>query len=218
MIDAALQIGGPILLGLGGAFALLKFFGKTIVEHELEKSLKKYDAQLTEKTESLKTQLSIYAHEQNVALSRVDAQRASAIQNIYAATREWVNVAAKVAVGSPHVDADAEVELDFYMTNAEAAHSAAKLLSNTLADNAIYFDIDIYSELAEFVNVSADSTARFLSPLRQGAAEGAPPDTLLQHVETKRREFGDIFENDVLPKLGELTDKFRQSLGVIRTG
>lgn len=53
---------------------LLHFFGQRFVDHRLRKDLERYRVEFAEKTEALKTQLSIFAHEQNVAASRVDAQ------------------------------------------------------------------------------------------------------------------------------------------------
>ncbi len=175
--------------GAGGvvAFALAQFLGKTFVRHELDKSLHSFDARLTQKTESLKTELSIYAHEQNVAVSRLDAQRAKAIQDVYAALRAWTGPASAIAAGSPLREADDEAELEFYLTHAEQAHQSGKALADALSDNAIYFDLELYGTLAALSTECMTSIARFLSTLRQGLAEGAPPHQLLHYADQDQK-------------------------------
>lgn len=182
----------------------------------MSKSLKLYDSQLNQKTEALKTELSIYAHEQNVSLSRVDAQRADAIQKVYSAMREWVNHATKICTGSNIVNAFEQQELDFYFDQGDAAHAAAVEFAKILSDNAIFFDIDLYTKLSEFSNVSGISTAVFLRTIRKGNAEGAPVEQLLHYVESDRKKFQESFDKSIETMIQELTEQFRIQLGFIR--
>jgi hypothetical protein len=64
------------LVGGGGAFALFKFMGERIINHQLSKDLEKYKVELSERTDVLKAQLAIFAYEQNIVLScRFTARR-----------------------------------------------------------------------------------------------------------------------------------------------
>ena len=77
---------------LGGSVAAIagvKLLGEWFVQHRLAKAIKDHEARLAEKADVLKTQLSIYAHEQNTAVARVDSQRAKSLHAIYATIRAW---------------------------------------------------------------------------------------------------------------------------------
>lgn len=71
------------LVSSGTAFLILKFLGESFVHNALQKNMEVFKVQLQEKTEHLKTGLSIYAKEQEVSYQRVDAQRANAIHMVY---------------------------------------------------------------------------------------------------------------------------------------
>jgi hypothetical protein len=215
MTNLATDLIVALIAGIGGAYGLLKYLGKTLVQHQIDKSLKAFDGQLARRAEALKTELSIYAHEQNVALSRIDAQRAMAIQEVYLALRAWVNPASAIAVGSPFRNSDPEAELNFYLQQAEQGHKAGFQLVNTLTDNAIYFDLELFSKLASLSSKCMHSIEDFLSVLRQGAADGASPETLLSHVETHREVFSKLHSKEIQPVIVEITDSFRKVLGVI---
>jgi uncharacterized membrane-anchored protein YhcB (DUF1043 family) len=71
------------LLGGGAAGTLvIAFLSKRLLQLQLDKAFEKYKADLDHKSSVLKTELSIYAHEQNIGLSRLDAQRSKAIEAI----------------------------------------------------------------------------------------------------------------------------------------
>lgn len=71
LIDFGITIVLPVLSGGGAGWALIHFFGQRLVDHRLTKDLERYREELKENTEVLKSQLSIYAHEQTVSISRV---------------------------------------------------------------------------------------------------------------------------------------------------
>lgn len=209
-----------VLISLAGggitAYLVLQFLGKSFVRHQLEKSLHTFDAALARRTESLKTELSMYAHEQNVAVSRLDSQRAKAIQDVYSALRAWTEPASIVAAGSPLRNEDNEIEIDFYLTRAEEAHTAGKALADALANNAIYFEIELYERLAALVAKSIHMVAAFLQPLRRVEAEGCPLPQLLHFVEADQAKFAKEYADVLHPAIQDVTDRFRKALGVIR--
>ena len=65
--------------GAGVALGAAAWLSQKWLTHRLSKELETHKTQLTQKSEVLKTELSIYAHEQSVGLSRIDAQRSLAV-------------------------------------------------------------------------------------------------------------------------------------------
>lgn len=204
-------IGGGAV-ALGGAWWL----GGKLIEHRLTKEIEHYKAGLTQKADILKTELTIYAHEQNIALSRIDAQRAKAIQDVYTALRAWVNPTSRIVAGSPYSDADEETDIRFYLENAEKAHDAGKKLADALANNAIYFDMETYATIAALSGNCTDTIAAFLLENRRVQAEGCPSPQLWQYVSNDRQIVVKAYNEKILPALQGLTERFRKALGVIR--
>jgi len=195
---------------------MLKFLGTSFIKHELDKSLKIYDTQLTQRTETLKTQLSIYAHEQNIALSRIDTQRAEAIHKVYAALRDLLNPASKVAYGSPLRGAGTEDHVAFYSGLCEVAQDAALAYMEILGNNAIYIDIETYEKLIALATEFAQEIATILTPLRQGAAEEWSVEIILEITEELRAEFASRLDAQILPLVQDITCHFRKLLGTLR--
>ncbi len=206
-----------LISGFGGAFVLLHFLGKSLINHQINKSLKVFDAQLGRKSEALKTELSIYAHEQNIALSRIDGQRAAAIHEIHTALRSWSNFSCTIANGSPHVNSDVHTHIAFYRSHAEQAHQSGFYLANALADNAIYFEADLYRQLAELSAKAQNTVATFLRTIRKGDAEGIQPTLLLKQIEEAQINFKKIHDEEIISFQQKITDQFRISLGTIRS-
>ena len=207
-----------VAAGAGGvsAWALLKFLGTSFIQHQLDKSLKTHDAHLTQRTESLKAELSIYAHEQNVALSRIDAQGAQAIRTVYATLRAWARPATQLVNGSPLRGANDAAHLAFYSTQCEAAHEAAMAFHKELADHAIYLDSELYETLASLGKECGLGVAKVLVPIRQGTSEGWAIETILARTEAERAAFSASYSANVLPAMQSITERFRKLLGTLR--
>ncbi len=140
----------PYFAGAGSLAAFLFFFGKRIFFHILSKDIEKYKSQLGEKAEVLKNQLSIYAFEQNVTYSRIDNQRATAIGQVFSAIRKWTKATSRLVSEFPIVNAAEEDYFNFYTEHAEEAHKSSTELSDMIADNSIYFDEELFGELAGY--------------------------------------------------------------------
>lgn len=204
---------------LGGTLATLaiaKFLAKTIVQHQLDKALKSYEFQLSQKADVLKMQLSIFAHEQNVALSRIDAQGAQAIHAIYTALRTWINPTAEIISGSPLRGTDLESHLGFYRHRCEEAHAASKQLAQVLADHAIYVDSELYEILAKHSADCGRAVAEVLVPLRQGEAEGWEVEKIHNEMEKKRTALITTYHSTLSPTNQSITEKLRSTLGTLR--
>lgn len=217
LADFALNVVLPLVSGGTAGWALIHFFGQRLVDHRLAKDLERYREELKENTEVLKSQLSIYAHEQTVAISRVDSQRAEAIHKIYRCMRDVINPVSSIVAGTPIVNGTANQSVEFYLQNADAAHAACGVLAHTMADLAIYFDNDTYKEIANFAKVSMQAAAIYLQPLRPLVALGHAPDEVLKAAETGRAALQEKFRTEVTPVMQSLTATFRVHLGIERT-
>ncbi|MCP5306744.1 MAG: hypothetical protein H6953_14970 [Chromatiaceae bacterium] len=202
------------LAGSGIAIAAAAFLSKRLINQLLAKELEKYKSQLSAKTETLKSNLAIFAHEQNVATSRADSQKAEAIHNVYAALRGIISPASRISAGCPLVGGDDEDDLNYYHTHAEAAHEGGHQLSITLADNAIYFSGATYTRIAELAAKVHRLNASFLRPIRQGVAEYTDSATLLARVIDEQKAYEEKYDSEILPEMQALTDLFRIELGI----
>ena len=216
IVDFTLKVVLPALSGAGAGWALLYFFGQRFVDQRLKKDLERYRVELAEKTEALKTQLAVYAHEQNVATSRVDAQRSSAISNLYSCIRDVVNPTSSIVAGCPIQGGTSAHLAEFYVQNAQEAHSAVGVLSNKLADLAIFFDNDTYLKIAAYAKVSMKATGEYLDTLLPLIVNDKPCDEILAVAEIGRPTLKKLFEEEMKPKAMQLAGIFRNQLGVER--
>jgi hypothetical protein len=200
----------------GIAFSVLKFLGQRFLDHKLGKDIEQYKTELGEKTEALKTQLSIYSHEQAVEFSRVDSQSAAAISEVYAGIRAIVNPLSQLIAGSHFINGTERQSLDYYLNSAESAHEANKLLADILANHAIYFDNLTYTKIANFVEASSRAVAIYLRPLRMGIADGKSNMEILALAENGRESLSATHGEVLTPQIQELVAIFRINLGIER--
>lgn len=216
LIDFGINVVLPLVSGSGAGWLLIHFFGQRLVDHRLAKDLERYREELKENTEVLKSQLSIYAHEQTVAISRVDSQRSEAIHRIYRCIREVINPVTSITAGTPIVNGTPKQSADYYLEHAEAAHKACGVLANTMADFAIYFDNDTYMAIAKFSFEAMHSAAVYLQPLRPLVAQGNSADKILAAAEAGRPQLQEQFQTVLTPIAQSLTAIFRSHLGIER--
>ncbi len=215
--DFLMTVALPALVGGGSALALLKFLGERMIGHQLSKDLETYKVELSERTDVLKAQLAIFAHEQNIVTSRVDTQRANAIHKVYSCMRQIINPTSSIVAGTPIINGTAEQSARFYRENAEAAHAACGKLSNTLSDLAIYFDNETYMEIAHYSKAAMTATGSYLHHLRKCEAEGGSHEELLAIAESQREELRRHHNESMLPQAKKLTKVFRILLGIEKT-
>ncbi len=177
--------------------------------------MERYKAELTQRTEALKTEMSIYAHEHTVALSRVDAQRAQAVELVYAAMRAWTRPAIALVSGSPLADPDDGDIWKHSCEQAESAHSAGLRLSDVLDEQAIYLDSVTYEKLAETTLHSMRMIAKFLRIIREAQACAQEEETA-PALEVERRKLAVQFQKHIMPLHQDVVGEFRRLLGVER--
>ena len=216
LIDFGITVALPALSGGGAGWALVHFFGQRIVDHRLSKDLERYREELKENTEVLKSQLSIYAHEQTIAISRVDTQRSEAIRNIYACIRNVINPVSSIVAGSPIQNGTPTDSAQYYFACAQQAQDAIGVLSNKLADSAIYFDNHTYVKIIAFVKAAMGTTGMYLDSMSPLVAKSEPAENVLAIAEQGRPLVKEKFESTMKPAAAELIDIFRVQLGIER--
>ena len=214
LIDFGVTVVLPALSGGGAGWALVHFFGQRLVDHRLSKDLERYREELKENTEVLKSQLSIYAHEQTVAISRVDTQRSEAIRNIYACIRNVINPVSSIAAGSPIQNGTPAHSVQYYFACAQEAQDAVGVLSNKLADFAIYFDNHTYVKIMAFVKAAMGTTGAYLDSLSPLVANNEPAEKILAIAELGGPLVKEKFESTMKPAAAELIGIFRAQLGI----
>jgi hypothetical protein len=166
----------------GGAFgvgAALWLFQR-MIDSRIKKGFETHKAELTQKTEVLKTELSIYAHEQNVGLSRIDVQRSDSIQSIWQELCEWIDVAhyitdqqAKLARPS-HEAANYEGQKNIpesegreerirrYKEHIKKLDEYSSCLRKKVTSGAIFFDETNYEYVVSCGKAIREATQKFL--------------------------------------------------------
>ena len=183
------------------------------LEADIEKEMEKYKTELHEKTAILKTSLSIYAKEQDIAYQRIDSQKADAINQIYKGICEVGRPLSKIIAGSNHVSKYSEDHIEFYETQAEEAHSASCNLLSLLVSYAIYLEEETYQQIADVASESGKVIANFLTVIRQNNHPGLDPDELFDLIEKDRATLK-IFEENYINMRYDITKKFRLLLGI----
>ena len=181
-----------------------------------KKEFEKYKFQLQEKATLLKTSLSIYAEEQNIANQRIDNQKSGAIHQVYSGICNVARPITRIIAGSPFVSSNDEDHISFYREKAEQAHAASGVLSSLLVNHAIYFDEPTYKQIADFSSESAFAVADFLRVIRKNDAALIQTSELLEKIEKEKVNITVIYQERLKTKQYELIKKFRNLLGIAR--
>jgi hypothetical protein len=136
--------------GSAGGIAVVAFLGKRFIELQLSLVLERYKTELEEKSAVLKTHLSIYAHEQSVGISRLDAQRSKAIEVIYAFMNQWNELFEKITRPDEELTSEPEAEFNRYYELAEKLGNCSRRLSVAIHNRAIYFDQTAYARISRY--------------------------------------------------------------------
>lgn len=195
------------------AIGVLKLLGKNAIAYVFKKDLETYKSQLEEKATYLKTSLSIYAEEQNVAIKRVDAQTSNAIHTIYADIANVITTIAKLVTGCPVIDPTPEEEYQFFKANAEKAHYENLHLYDTLDTYAIYFTEKTFEQIFSFATVSSKEIAIFLKPMRLGTGQHHINEAL-PIVKTNLIKLEYIYKNSLSPMKSDIIVIFRELLRI----
>lgn len=175
------------LAGATGGGAIAYFCVRKHITHFFDKRLKDYDSKLKQKAEVLKAELSVYAHEQQVGISRIDQQRAEAIKNVYGEIYALHRLFC-IDIREPFQlcgEGDRE-RAELVSKACEDIDNQSKRLVCALVENAIYFKSDLYDRMLVYINQCAEfalETIQFLKDSENSANEDKKvPETTTMEV------------------------------------
>jgi len=142
-----------VLLGAFGgatvALAVVAYLGRRFLDIQVSRATEKYKAELEQKSAILKTELSIYAHEQNVGISRLDQQRSDAIRTIFGLVTKWHDKFLQITI-SEEPNLSLEYQAKRYSALSKTLISAAEDITIALWNNAIFFQHSSYEVIGGF--------------------------------------------------------------------
>lgn len=146
--------------GAGIALAVAAYFGRKFLDLQVARATAKYNAELEQKSAILKTELSIYAHEQNVGISRLDQQRSDAIRTIYGLITKWHEILLEITKpNEPNLPPENQAKR--YRDLSKALVKVAEELSMASWDNAIFFQQTTFDIIGKFGMEAMDLSCAF---------------------------------------------------------
>ena len=199
-------IGGGVV-ALGAAAFLFRHW----LKYRLARELESYRTELAQKTEVLKAQLSIYAHEQNVGLTRIDAQRSEAILSIWALLGDWQEVFLDLTAPNRKLEQDAVRAIQRYQEWARSLMSISDKLSISVRNRAIFFDQGAYEAIARYGSTVSDITNDFYAETFEGVDLAAVTDhsAVLKRVQEAREKLRESAKSQVNELRRVLVHEFR---------
>lgn len=147
--------------GTAGALAAAAYLARRFIDLRVSKAIAKHQAELQQKSEVLKAELSIYAHEQNVGLSRIDEQRSQAIQAIYGLSIKWHELFLQITQPKLPQGLPPELQLRRYLNLAQNSVKVAEELSIQVRDTAILFQQESYEIIVRYGSAAMDLSCDF---------------------------------------------------------
>lgn len=149
---------------IGGSAVTLgaiAFFAKQFMAIQVSRVIESHKAELKERAEALKTELSIYAHEQTVGLSRIDAQRSDAILAVWHLLGEWQESFIRITAPNKQLDKAPARAILKYNAWAKEMLVHADHLGREVRDRAILFDETSYDVIADYGKAISIASADF---------------------------------------------------------
>ena len=198
--------------GTAAALAIAAYLGRSFIKLQVSRAIEKYKAELQQKSEVLKTELSIYAHEQNVGLSRLDEQRSQAIKKIYDVANKWQELFLEITRPNPPLKLLPELQLKRYLTFAQSLVNAAEALSIQSRDNAIFFQQESYEIIARFGMAAMNLSCAFYDETFGKVDKSKDPnyDELIPMIERERAVLRDAPKEDFGQLQNLLLAEFRR--------
>ncbi|WP_372527560.1 hypothetical protein [Piscinibacter sp.] len=211
------------LAAIGGssvALAIAAYLGRSFIDLQVSRVIEKYKAELQQKSEVLKTDLSIYAHEQNVGLSRLDEQRSQAVKEIYAVANKWQELLLEIARPDPPTKLPPDLRLKRYLNLAQDFVKVAEELSVKTRDNAIFFQQQSYEIIARFGAAATDLSCAFYDQTfgKVDLSRNPSYDQVSPMIEKERAALRDSPKEDFGQLQNLLLAEFRRLMKADRAG
>lgn len=207
--------------GTAVALAIAGFLGKRFMDIQVARAIEKYRSELEQKSATLKTELSIYAHEQNVGLSRLDEQRSQAIQLIYGLAMKWHDIFLEIAQPNEPRYPSLEAKLQRYLNLSQNLVKVAEDLSIKVRDTAIFFEQESYEVVAKFGMAAMDLGCGFYDSTFGKVDMSKDPDydVLFPMIEKERVALLKAVQKEEFDKLQKLlVTEFRKLMKAERSG
>jgi len=207
-----LEIFFTALGGTATALAIAAFLGKRFLDLQVSKAIKKYESELEQRSSVLKTELSIYAHEQNVGLSRLDEQRSKAIQDIYGLVMQWHNIYLEICQPNEPSWPDPQLKLQKYYNWATSLVKEAEDISGKVRDTAIFFQQSSYEKVSKFGMAAMELSCNFYDQTfgKVDMSKDPNPDELFQLIESERKALSEASQEEFSHLREMLVAEFRK--------
>ncbi len=180
--------------GAGIALGVAWYFSKKFLDLQIKKTIQKYQFELDQKSTALKTELSIYAHEQSVGLSRLDAQRSDAIKEIYESMMHWHDLYIEIFKPIENKYPSPVEKKQQYYDWSTGLVKVADGISVQVRKHAIYFEQSSYAKIAKFgqeaTTLSCDLYDETFGKVDISTEEGT--ERLFQLIESVRNSHRDL--------------------------
>ena len=211
------------LTAIGGTtitLAVTAYLGRSFIDLQVSRAIEKYKAELQQRSEVLKAELSIYANEQSVGLSRLDEQRSQAIKEIYAIANKWQELFLDIAQPNPPKRLPPELQLRRYLNLAQNFVKVAEELSIKSRDNAIFFQQESYEIISRFGIAAMDLSCAFYDETFGKVDMSKDPsyDELFPMIEKERIALRDSPKEDFGQLQSLLLAEFRRLMKADRGG
>lgn len=202
------------LATLGGTavmLAIAAYLGRRFMDIQVARAIKKYEAELTQKAEVLKTGLSIYAHEQNAGFTRIDAQRSEAILAIWEYLGEWHETFLNLTAPNRRLEKDVPNAIQKYQEWARQLMSLSDKLSVGVRNRAIFFDQAAYEVISRCGMAVTDVTNTFYAESYESVDLSTIADTatFLERIKQARKKLHDSAKDDLAQLRSTLVHEFR---------
>ncbi|BBR12002.1 hypothetical protein WP3S18E02_36630 [Aeromonas caviae] len=214
----------PAIGGVAGALLIGQYLAKKLLEHRFKKDMANFQATLTEKTETLKNSLSIFAHERNIQNSRVDAQTAKAIQTVYSSLSVLLKNANEFANGKPDpvsaleehegIDSQDARDFRFYREKAEFTSNAARRLESTLLDNAIFIESSVYEKIDNLSNRFYELSESYVQTIVAEECGRDDVEEIIGELKDMRAALRDYYNGELVKLVDDIVKVFRDRLGI----
>lgn len=153
-----LSIAAPTgILSAGAAGLLFRYF----MDIQVKKVVGKYEAELRDKTEVLKTNLSIHAHETTIGLTRLEELRATSIQEIYVLIIAWQELFLEITQPNIPARGSDQFMLQQLVNWSQNLVRESEKLSIKVRDKALFFDEQSYQVIATFGKLTMELSTDF---------------------------------------------------------
>ena len=183
--------------------AFSSWLGKVWASKILEKDRARYQSEI----EILKSDLSKKIHEHNVAVSRIDAQRAEAIRNLYVLLIEWFEAALEIRAPNRLQEQDVEVAIGTYQKWGKELRLKSEKLEKLSMLYAILLQEETYKKIIQCGSSASTLSINFSNSAFNSTE--SEPGAILNGIESARTTLENEYQKDFEPARAALIEEFR---------